>query len=165
MEKAWFKRIKYEEWQKGKYEPLAIIKYSAEELSERYKLEFEIAEEDGLGTIKEARCITCLGNQFALIQYLQSPEPYKTMTNVIGLYDVSTMTQQLEHILELLNLSLSELIWISPKIHFLPYELWRQDDNGVKYLIGVFPNKLDALKSLQEFESFHHKQTYWLQLH
>ena len=42
-------------------------------------------------------------------------------------------------------------------------ELWRQDDNGHKFLIETFFCKADALKAMREFENRLHKQTYWVE--
>lgn len=43
------------------------------------------------------------------------------------------------------------------------YELWRQDDNGHKFLVETFSCKADAIKAMKEFESRGHKQTYWVE--
>ncbi len=41
-----------------------------------------------------------------------------------------------------------------------PHELWRQDDNGHKFVIDTFPCKADAFKAVKDFENRGHKQTY-----
>jgi hypothetical protein len=43
------------------------------------------------------------------------------------------------------------------------WELWRQDDNGVRVLIACFEDHGVALEALAQFESRHHKQTYWIE--
>jgi hypothetical protein len=43
------------------------------------------------------------------------------------------------------------------------WELWRQDDNGVRALIACFEEREAAMSALARFESQHHKQTYWLE--
>jgi hypothetical protein len=43
------------------------------------------------------------------------------------------------------------------------WELWRQDDNGNRFLIGRF-GALEAADAAQRrFEALGHKQTYWVQ--
>lgn len=43
------------------------------------------------------------------------------------------------------------------------WELWRQDDNGNKYLVSVHPDEAAARSRLAEFESgVVHKQSYWI---
>lgn len=42
------------------------------------------------------------------------------------------------------------------------WELWREDDNGVRALITVYTDQRAALDALARFESLGHKQTYWL---
>ena len=48
-------------------------------------------------------------------------------------------------------------------IERLRWELWRQDDNGVRVLIACFEHQESALEALAQFESQHHKQTYWIE--
>jgi hypothetical protein len=43
------------------------------------------------------------------------------------------------------------------------WELWRQDDNGVRVFIANFDDREMALGALARFESQHHKQTYWIE--
>ena len=43
------------------------------------------------------------------------------------------------------------------------WELWRQDDNGVRVLIAGFEDQEAASEALARFESRHHKQTYWIE--
>jgi hypothetical protein len=43
------------------------------------------------------------------------------------------------------------------------WELWRQDDNGIKVLMDVFDTEEQALKLQNEFEERKHKQTYWVE--
>lgn len=42
------------------------------------------------------------------------------------------------------------------------WQLWRQDDNGVRMLVAEYEDQDLALKALAEFESHRHKQTYWI---
>ncbi len=43
------------------------------------------------------------------------------------------------------------------------WELWRQDDNGIRALIACFEEQEQAREALARFESRHHKQTYWIE--
>ena len=43
------------------------------------------------------------------------------------------------------------------------WELWRQDDNGNRYLVSAHPDEPAARRHLAELESgVIHKQTYWI---
>jgi hypothetical protein len=42
------------------------------------------------------------------------------------------------------------------------FELWRQDDNGNRFLIGAFIDRAGAEKMLAELTRNQHKQTYWI---
>ena len=43
------------------------------------------------------------------------------------------------------------------------WELWRQDDNGVRVLVACFEDREAACDALIRFELKGHKQTYWLE--
>jgi len=47
--------------------------------------------------------------------------------------------------------------------HLTRWELWRQDDNGVRVLIACFEDQAVAYEALARFESRHHKQPYWIE--
>lgn len=43
------------------------------------------------------------------------------------------------------------------------WQLWRQDDNGNRFLISTHPQRDEAARQLADFESGHpHKQHYWI---
>ena len=42
------------------------------------------------------------------------------------------------------------------------WQLWRQDDNGHRFLVGTYPTKEAADSRLAELTVGHHKQTYWV---
>jgi hypothetical protein len=42
------------------------------------------------------------------------------------------------------------------------FELWRQDDNGNRFLVGAFIDRAEAEKRLAELTRNPHKQTYWI---
>ncbi|MBW3570096.1 MAG: hypothetical protein KY467_03210 [Gemmatimonadetes bacterium] len=43
------------------------------------------------------------------------------------------------------------------------WELWRQDDNGNRFLIAAFDSVRAAEAEQRRFEALGHKQTYWVQ--
>jgi hypothetical protein len=42
------------------------------------------------------------------------------------------------------------------------FELWRQDDNGNRFLVGAFQDRAGAETMLAELTRNLHKQTYWI---
>jgi hypothetical protein len=42
------------------------------------------------------------------------------------------------------------------------FELWRQDDNGNRFLVGAFPDRAGAEQRIAELTRNPHKQTYWI---
>ncbi|MCM2265209.1 MAG: hypothetical protein NDI73_08445 [Desulfuromonadales bacterium] len=44
----------------------------------------------------------------------------------------------------------------------MPFELWRQDDNGQRFLVGCYRNFDEAESRLAELTRVQHKQTYWI---
>lgn len=43
-----------------------------------------------------------------------------------------------------------------------PFELWRQDDNGHRFLVGRYPTLDAAERRLAELIRMQHKQSYWI---
>ena len=42
------------------------------------------------------------------------------------------------------------------------FELWRQDNNGNRFLVGSFPDRAAAEERLAELARRPHKQVYWI---
>ena len=45
----------------------------------------------------------------------------------------------------------------------MPWRLWRQDDNGNRFTVGEYDQRVDADARLTELTRHPHKQTYWLE--
>lgn len=44
----------------------------------------------------------------------------------------------------------------------MTFELWRQDDNGNRFLVASYPDRSAAEERLAELSRSLHKQTYWI---
>ncbi len=44
----------------------------------------------------------------------------------------------------------------------MDFELWRQDDNGNRFLVGTFAERAAAEARMAELTRVVHKQTYWI---
>jgi len=44
----------------------------------------------------------------------------------------------------------------------MTWQLWRQDDNGNRFLVAVYPTRELAELRLAELTRGKHKQTYWI---
>ncbi|CAG0928461.1 hypothetical protein [Geobacter sp.] len=44
----------------------------------------------------------------------------------------------------------------------MAFELWRQDDNGNRFLVGAYPDRAAAERQLAALTRSHHKQIYWI---
>jgi len=42
------------------------------------------------------------------------------------------------------------------------YDLWRQDDNGQRFLVATYPDREGAKRRMAELTRSPHKQTYWI---
>ncbi len=42
------------------------------------------------------------------------------------------------------------------------FQLWRQDDNGQRFLVGCYATRCEAEARLAELTRCLHKQTYWI---
>uniref|UniRef100_A0A831TXA1 SPOR domain-containing protein n=1 Tax=Geobacter metallireducens TaxID=28232 RepID=A0A831TXA1_GEOME len=47
----------------------------------------------------------------------------------------------------------------------MTFDLWRQDDNGNRFLVGTFADQAAAERRLAELTRIQHKQTYWIARH
>lgn len=108
MSEQRFRSLDSSEWVKGDYRVVAAIRYSADELADRYNVTFIGGEEEGLGPFKEAGFITLTGTQFALISYLWG-RPQTTY--ILSLFDPAPLAKILEEILEALDMSAADLEW------------------------------------------------------
>lgn len=91
------------------------------------------------------------------------PNTQHSLIQIFILNNEESVTGDLDEVLELLELTSKDIIWIDNDIKFTPHELWRQDDNGHKFLIETFPCRADAAKAMRDFEARHHKQICWLE--
>jgi hypothetical protein len=44
----------------------------------------------------------------------------------------------------------------------MPCELWRQDDNGNRFLVGIYSDRAAAEQKMAELTRTLHKQSYWI---
>ncbi len=44
----------------------------------------------------------------------------------------------------------------------MAFKLWRQDDNGNRFLVGTFATRYQAEELMAELSRVPHKQTYWV---
>ena len=84
-----------------------------------------------------------------------------------SIYTLSASSTQtaFEELLKTLNCTPDDFQEIHPEVNLqlLPkYQLKRMDDNGVEYLVDTYDYYSQANARVEEFESHHHKQTYWI---
>lgn len=157
-----------ERWIRGDYRPIACLAYTSEEMARRLNAQFLEDVEDGLGPFRAAGFQTPNGRRFGLSEYLRSP--VGPGIEITCLYDKHFATD-LDDVLESLDMDLSDLLrfetglMISSEVQLVPHGLWRQDDNGVRSLVAVFPCRASASKRMRSFEATGHKQTYWIEPH
>jgi hypothetical protein len=122
--------------------------------------------EDGLGPIKVTGFQTPNGRRFALIQYLKAPNG--PAIEITCLHD-EKFAADLDEVLDSLDMDLSDVVTtnsgkaIVQEVLLIPHNLWREDDNGVRTLMGAFPCRADASKKMRSFEATAHKQAYWVE--
>lgn len=44
----------------------------------------------------------------------------------------------------------------------MSFELWREDDNGQRFLVGRHPTRDEAERRLAELTRARHRQSYWI---
>ncbi len=104
-----FKQIQFDEWQRGDYRSRAVINRKSEELLSDFPVIFDEYEAEGLGRAKTAFFLTSNNRQFAITEYL---EPIVPITEIVILNNPETLDSDLAEVLELLNLSTSDLDFI-----------------------------------------------------
>jgi hypothetical protein len=75
--------------------------------------------------------------------------------------DEEFLTEDLEELLIATGIASTELFWVHPSIKFQPHEVWRQDDNGNKFLVQKMPCRADAVQLVERLTARGHKQLYW----
>lgn len=155
-----FRQIKSDEWIKGDYREFVHINIKTSNLAEKFNIKFEDYLEDGLGKSKIAAFISEKRTQFYITAF---PFNQVVQTYLGCLNNPETIAKDIDEILELLELSSENVLFIYESIQLISHELWRQDDNGHKFLIETFACKADAVKAMKEFEARLHKQTYWVE--
>jgi hypothetical protein len=148
-----------EEWVGGDYRVVAVLNRHKDYFEKEFGLRFGDDSEDVFGELKIAGCATSRGMQFTLIQYLQSL-PDKVYIEV--LWSEQSRSRDLEDVLIELNLVSSDIYWMHEAINLARYDVWRQDDNGNKYVVSADICRPDAIKLQRQLESSKHKQTYWI---
>lgn len=155
-----FHQVNAEDWVKGDYRPTAQINVKTSDLAKKFDLTFEDYYESGMGITKVGNFMTETGIQF----YLQEYPTINVINTYIGcLNDPETLGKDLDEILEALGLTSEKIIYLYEDVKLIPHELWRQDDNGHKFLVETFICKTDAVKAMKDFEGRGHKQTYWVE--
>ena len=155
-----FRQIKSDEWIKGDYREIAHINIETSDLAKKFVIEFEEIWEDGLGNAQIAGFVLEDQTQFFIKGF---PFNQVAQTYIGCLYSSQTLGKDLDQILENLEITSENIIFLYKDVIFYPHELWRQDDNGHRFLIETFPCKADAVRAMKEFEARLHKQTYWVE--
>lgn len=155
-----FRQIKSDEWVKGNYREIVHLNVKTLDLAKKFNIEFEDYWEDGLGKSKFSAFISEKGTQFYIKEF---PFNRVVQTYLGFLNNPETVANDIDEVLELLELGSENIFYIYEHIQLISHELWRQDDNGHKFLIETFACKADAVKAMKEFEARLHKQTYWVE--
>jgi hypothetical protein len=156
----YFRQISLSEWVNNDYRAFVHILVSSSDLAEKFNLKFEDYWEDGLGESKIAYLRTNEGMQFYIAEF---PSNKIIMTHIGCLNNGETIARDIDTVLEMLELSSENVNFVYNDVKLISHQLWRQDDNGHKFLIETFPCRADAVKAMKEFEARLHKQTYWIE--
>lgn len=98
----------YRFWPSGDSRALAVLRFSPEELSRRYRLRFE-EDYDDLDCYRLAAIRLPDGNQAWLMHYRGDPEFETTDVDVAALSSAT-----LRQVIAVLGLSSSDILWTSP---------------------------------------------------
>ncbi|MBY0547796.1 MAG: hypothetical protein K2W95_10910 [Candidatus Obscuribacterales bacterium] len=104
-------------------------------------------------TVNDNFQVTAMGNQFELRHLSDRVQIISHSNAAVDIF---------EQVLELLDLDSDWLSWINPELALVPYEIWRQDDNGQAFVIRTARCRADAARMVRRLESSPHKQMYWI---
>jgi hypothetical protein len=144
---------------------IAMLAEGWESLSVRLGINFAEYDLGSLGKTKRAAFAVESGKHILLESSPASSLDRNTTTIALleEEIDENSYTQILEEILIETVLSSADLTWKHDAISFQPHEVWRQDDQGNRFLVKQTDCKADALRLAGMFEARGHKQTYWIQ--
>jgi hypothetical protein len=74
--------------------------------------------------------------------------------------DVASLERLLGNSCELVRVQRRELLWVQPHLSPRPWALYRLDDNGNRFLMSFFRDRVFAEQTALFYERKGHKQTY-----
>lgn len=155
------RQVNPNEWLRRRYEVALSFRSGITIFAPGNTFEWEEFFDEGLGPARAVGLETPGGEQFLLEEHEGMPEPYG-----VSAYFVAPLEEAgeiLNDVLGALGLTSASLAWLSPQISLLPYDLWRQDDNGIRFYIDQFPCRADAEHARDGYERRGHKQAYFVE--
>ncbi len=145
--------------------PIADLHIDPIKLSQSLDIRFEDTTE-GDDKIKVAFIEISSGRQFVLYTYPEDPA-FDNNLLINGIIDAPGTGEELEDFLNALKIDKKLVGWhrdwkMDLEEFKTKWRLWRQDDNGNKMVIKVFPTEAEAEEKRREFEAKGHKQIYWI---
>lgn len=161
MEKS-FIQLHLAEAQKGLALVGAYLHLTPTQLSQRVGIKFETIQGD-FGDMEAAVIRDAKGKQFGLSHNLNSPR--RDYTTLLIFENTEDPTEDVNDGLAALDVDSSEVISFHPDFRFKPHLLWREDDSGMRYMLGEFLCRSDARNAMRRLLSHphKHKQTYWIE--
>ena len=131
------------------------------ELEERAGLAFE-DRQDTAGPTREAVVGDDQGHRYWLVFHPDASGAGAGIEMRIR-HDAGDPAVLLDAGLQVLGLSSKDLSWIHPDAELVPWEVWRQDDHGNRFLVTVARCRSDAARLADRYEAKGHKQLYWIE--
>jgi DNA-binding protein HU-beta len=91
-------------------EPIAVLKIEPDQLARRHAIRFRAGYDD-LDELRVARIKTPEGGEFALLRHVHAPKPG---TEVVALSRSTNVSRDIASILNLLDLTLADVVWRVP---------------------------------------------------
>jgi hypothetical protein len=149
----------------GDFRPSASIRFLPEELSERFQIEWEHYEIDGLGEAAGAAFKASNGQYFAVEHLYHMRTLGRHGSGLITLFRSPAEAETIDAALCDLELTSEDLTWLRDDIQFTPCDLVRQDDHGNQFTVGTYRCRADATAMIRHLTASAHKQDYWIHDH
>lgn len=144
----------------GQLKVIACFSFHAADFEKRFSISFTPYIEDGLGDALGKVVQLSSGRHFLLKELLQAPIPRM----YVETDDTNGTIDGLNDLLNEMGLSHDDCLWtLIEGDEEVACVLMREDDNGRRFEVERFEDKLTARLRMDELEKGGHKQYFWIE--
>lgn len=138
---------------------IAISRMRAADFERKYDLALERIVEEGLGNAAAGYIELKNGRRIVVMELMDMLVPRLFIKVPKSAESAETM----DEVLADFGLTEEDFLWTIKDGEEGRYELYRTDDNGGRFRIAEFGDKVQAELAKERFEASQHKQAYWVE--